>query len=221
VAVAEQTHVDERLQRWAPIAAGGAIAAFALFQALNGRHRGGRGGKGTGMIARRGSDTRDQLSGDRGTHVEEAVTINRPAAELYRFWRNFENLPKFMKHLEAVANRDEGVSHWVAKGPAGTRVEWDARIINDVDGRLIAWQSLRGSMVATAGSVHFDDTSDGTVVRVHFQYRPPAGKLGATIAYAFGEEPTIQVREDLRRFKQLMETGEIPTTDGQPTGRRR
>ena len=137
--------------------------------------------------------------------MEESVVINRPAAELYRFWRDFENLPTFMTLLETVAIRDAGVSHWVAKGPGGMRVEWDARIINDVDGRIIAWQSLRGSTIATAGSVHFEETPGGTEVRVHLQYRPPAGKLGSAVAWLFGEEPTIQVREDLQRFKQLME----------------
>jgi uncharacterized membrane protein len=202
------------------MAAGSAIAVYALYRALGvTRHR--PRGKGTGMTANRGSDTRQQLGGDKGTHVEEAVTINRPAAELYRFWRDFENLPKFMKHLESVAIRDAGVSHWVAKGPGGMRAEWDARIINDLQNRLIAWQSLAGSRIATAGSVNFNETPRGTEVRVHFQYRSPAGKLGSAVAWLFGEEPSMQVREDLRRFKQLMETGEISTIDGQPSGRRR
>jgi uncharacterized membrane protein len=217
VAVAEQIDV-RHLERWVPIAAGSAIAAYALYRALGPRRHHGN-GKGTGMIANRGSDTRQQLGGRHGTHVEQSIVINRPAAELYRFWRDFENLPKFMKHLESVAIRDGGVSHWVAKGPGGMHVEWDARIINDVDDRIIAWQSLSGSRIATAGSVNFDETDRGTEVRVHFQYRPPAGKLGSAVAWLFGEEPGIQVRDDLRRFKQLMETGEIATTEGQPSGR--
>ena len=177
--------------------------------------------RGTGIIADRGSDTRQQLGGARGVHVEESVTINKPIGDLFRFWRNFENLPSFMEHLESVAMRDEGISHWVAKGPAGVNVEWDARIINEVDNKIIAWQSLAGSTIATAGSVHFDETEHGTRVRVHLQYNPPAGRLGAAVARLFGEEPHQTVREDLRRFKQLMETGEIPTTDGQPSGRRK
>jgi uncharacterized membrane protein len=175
--------------------------------------------RGTGRIADRDSNTRQKLGGRRGIHVEESVTINRPIAEVYRFWRNFENLPQFMQHLESVSVREEGISHWVAKGP-GMNVEWDARIINEIDNRLIAWQSLDGSMVATAGSVNFDETPRGTQVRVRLQYSPPAGKLGAAVAWLFGEEPNLQVRDDLRRFKALLEAGEIPTSEGQPSGRR-
>jgi uncharacterized membrane protein len=176
--------------------------------------------KGIGVAADRDSDTRRTLRGSRGIHVEESVTINRPVAELYRFWRDFENLPTFMQHLEAVSVREEGITHWVAKGPAGMKVEWDARIINEVEHKVIGWQSLKGSTVSTAGSVSFAETPHGTKVRVHFQYSPPGGKLGAVVARIFGEEPNQTVREDLRRFKQLMETGEIPTTEGQPSGRR-
>jgi uncharacterized membrane protein len=176
--------------------------------------------RGTGTVADRNSDTRRRLGGPRGIHVEESVTINRPIAEVFRFWRNFENLPQFMAHLERVAVREEGISHWVAKGPAGTHVEWDARIINEIDNKLIGWQSLEGSTVATAGSVNFDETEHGTRVRVHLQYEPPAGRIGALIAKIFGEEPSQTVREDLRRFKRLLETGEIPTIEGQTSGRR-
>lgn len=176
--------------------------------------------RGTGIIADRGSDTRLKLGGPRGVHVEESITINRPIAEVYRFWRDFENLPQFMQHLESVAQREEGISHWVAKGPAGTTIEWDARIINEIDNKVIGWQSLEGSTISTAGSVHFDETEHGTRVRVHLQYSPPGGKLGAAVARLFGEEPGTQVREDLRRFKALMEAGEIPTIQGQSSGRR-
>jgi uncharacterized membrane protein len=168
--------------------------------------------KGTGVIADRGSDTRAQLGGMRGIHVEESVTINRPLGELYRFWRNFENLPQFMQHLESVAMREEGISHWIAKGPAGMGVEWDARIINEVDNKLIGWQSLEGSTISTAGSVNFDEDPNGTRVTVHLQYHPPGGKLGAAVAKLFGEEPNQTIREDLRRFKQLMETGRARST---------
>jgi uncharacterized membrane protein len=101
------------------------------------------------------------------------------------------------------------------------KVEWDARIINEIDNKVIGWQSLEGSTVSTAGSVNFDVTPHGTRVTVHLQYNPPAGRLGAAVAWLFGEEPNVQVREDLRRLKQLFETGEIATTAGQPSGRRR
>ena len=237
-----------RVERWLSMVAGGALAAYALkrrevpggaaaiagaallyrgatghcdvYQALGINHRDVTAReKGTGVIADRGSDTRAQLGGLRGIHVEESATISRPLPELYRFWRNFENLPQFMEHLEAVAAREEGISHWVAKGPAGMQVEWDARIINEVENKVIGWQSLAGSTIATAGSVNFDEDPHGTRVTVHLQYNPPGGKLGAAVAKMFGEEPNQTIREDLRRLKQLMEAGEIPTTEGQPSGR--
>jgi uncharacterized membrane protein len=124
-----------------------------------------------------------------------------------------------MQHLEGV--RAEGSrSHWVACGPLGHRVEWDAEIITDSVNELIGWRSLPGSEVDTAGSVHFRELPEGrgTEVRVSLKYDPPAGKLGAAVARLFGASPQSQVREDLRRFKQFMETGEIPTTAGQPRG---
>jgi uncharacterized membrane protein len=197
--------------------AAGAVAAYAITKRQG--HRPTQ--HGTGVIADRDSDTRRRLGGAAGIHVEEAVTVSRPPSEVFRFWRNFENLPRFMNHLRAVSQREAGISHWVARGPAGMNVEWDARIINEIDGRLIAWQSLEGSEVSTAGSVNFRETPRGTEVRVHLQYNPPAGKLGAAVARLLGEEPTVQIHDDLRRFKQLIETGEIPTTKGQPVGGRR
>ena len=206
----------KNIERWLPVVAVGALAAYAIRRGLTSAPR----EKGTGRIADDGSDTRRYLSGPRGIHVEHSVLIAKPAAQLYRFWRNFENLPKFMQHLQSVATREEGISHWVATGPRGMLVEWDARIINEVENKVIAWQSLKGSMVATAGSVNFEETERGTVVHVHLQYNPPGGRLGAAVAYVFGEEPNLQVQEDLRRFKRLMETGEIPTIEGQSSGRR-
>ncbi len=146
-----------------------------------------------------------------GVKVERSVTINRPVVEVYRFWRNFENLPRFMDHLESVTVIDENRSHWVAKGPAGTSVEWDAVIHNEIDDELIAWRSLPGSEVNNAGSVHFTPTANGTgtEVRVVLSYEPPAGKVGAAVARLLGEEPSKQVDDDLRRFKQVMDSGDI------------
>ncbi len=148
-----------------------------------------------------------------GTKVEQSVTINRPVLEVYRFWRNFENLPRFMDHLEAVTVIDETRSHWVAKGPAGTRAEWDAVIHNEIDDELIAWRSLPGSEINNAGSVHFTPSADGagTEVRVVLSYDPPAGKIGVAFAKLLGEEPLKQVAEDLRRLKQVMDSGEVVT----------
>jgi uncharacterized membrane protein len=155
----------------------------------------------------------------KGIKVEESVTVNRPVLEVYRFWRNFENLPRFMDHLESVTVIDENQSHWVAKGPAGARVEWDAVIHNEIDDELIAWRSLPGSEVNNAGSVHFTPTPQGgTEVRVVLSYDPPAGRLGAVVAKLLGEEPSRQVRDDLRRLKQVMDAGEVPATT-RPAGR--
>ena len=154
--------------------------------------------------------------------VERSVTINHPRAELYRFWRNFENLPSIMRHLESVTVLGPDRSHWKAKAPAGLSVEWDAVIINEIENELIAWKSVDEAEVANAGSVHFSDAGEGrgTILRVVLEYDPPAGKLGAAVAKLLGEEPDVQVRDDLRRFKQMLEAGEIPTTEGQPSGRK-
>lgn len=144
-----------------------------------------------------------------GVRVEESIVLNRPRSEVYRFWRNLENLPRFMDHLEAVTVLDSERSHWVAKGPAGTRVEWDAVIHNEIPNELLAWRSLEGSEVDNAGSVHFMPTETGdTEVRVVLRYDPPAGRVGAAVARLFGEEPSRQVAEDLRRLKQVVEAGE-------------
>jgi uncharacterized membrane protein len=144
-----------------------------------------------------------------GLRVEQTVIIDRPAEELYRFWRNFENLPRFMDHLESVTMLGPERSHWVAKGPMGTKVEWDADIHSEIPGELIAWRSLPDSDVDHAGSVHFTPAgTSSTEVRVLLRYDPPAGRLGAAVAGLFGEEPSRQVADDLRRLKQVMEAGE-------------
>jgi uncharacterized membrane protein len=157
-----------------------------------------------------------------GVKVEHAVTINKPAAELYRYWRNLSQLPRFMEHLKDVRETGGNRSHWVASGPLGMSVEWDAEIITDTPNETISWRSLDGSDIDTAGSVHFTPApaGRGTEVRVSLKYDPPAGQLGAAIAKLFGESPDHQVRADLARFKSLMETGEVASTAGQPSGRR-
>jgi uncharacterized membrane protein len=165
-----------------------------------------------------------RLNGARGAgfiHLTQAVTINRSPEELYRSWRDFQNLPRFMKHLESVRVTGDRRSHWVAKAPGGRTVEWDAEITEDRPNELIAWRSLEGGGVGNVGSVRFDRAPDGrgSIVRVEMRYSPPAGAPGATVAKLFGENPEWQVKDDLRRFKQVMETGEIITTEGQPAGR--
>jgi uncharacterized membrane protein len=143
--------------------------------------------------------------------VEKTVTVNRSAEEIHRFWRNFENLPRVMNHLKAVRSIDDRRSHWVAKGPAGMEVEWDAEITEDQEARRIGWRSLEGSDIYTAGLVDFEPIPEGggTVVRVSLEYRPPAGKAGAALAKLFGRDPGRQIAKDLGQFKQILETGEI------------
>jgi len=154
--------------------------------------------------------------------VERAITIGMSPAQLYSFWRNFENLPQFMAHLEDVSVQDNQRSHWVAKGPAGTQFEWDAEVTEDQPNQLIAWRSLPDAQVPNQGTVRFQPAPGhrGTEVRVTMQYDPPAGPLGAAIAKLFGEEPNVQVDSDLRRLKQKLEAGEIATIEGQPSGTR-
>lgn len=158
---------------------------------------------------------------NQGIKVEKSVTINKAPAELYKFWRDFENLPKFMQHVESVRVDDDKHSHWVVKAPAGRTVAWDATIHNERENELIAWRSIDGQ-IRNAGTVTFKPAPSGrgTEVKVTLEYEPPAhtGALGATIAKLFGEEPAIQVADDLRHFKQLMEAGEIATVEGQPHG---
>ena len=148
------------------------------------------------------------------TLVGRTVTINRPARELYEFWRDLRNLPLFMENIESIDVFDEQRSHWRVKGPADSTVEWDSLITEDIPGELIAWQSAEGAGVPNTGRIEFRDSGNGrgTVVSATIAYDPPAGKLGKLFAKVFQREPKIQARRDLRRFKQLMETGEIPTS---------
>jgi uncharacterized membrane protein len=141
--------------------------------------------------------------------VTKSFQIRRPAQELYEFWRHLENLPRFMRHLESVEQIDHRRSRWTAKGPLGTQVHWESEITRDVPGEEIAWQSLPGEGVENRGVVRFKPVpSGGTELQVAMQYRPPAGRLGSSLAKLFGEEPQIQVEDDLRRFKNLIESGE-------------
>jgi len=158
-------------------------------------------------------NTRDALGGSRGVIVERSVTIYRPPQEVYSYWRQFENLPRFMYHLEEVRDLGGNRSQWTAKGPLGTTVSWQAEIIRDVPPEMISWRTLADADVVSAGSVWFKPAGadHGTEVRVKLQYDPPAGKVGATAAWLLGEDPQQEIDEDLHRFKQLLETGEIST----------
>lgn len=153
-------------------------------------------------------------------HVKKSVTINRSPAEIYQFWRNFENLPRFMAHLESVTVTGEKTSFWKAKAPLGTTVEWNAEITSDQENERIGWQSTEGSDIPNAGVVEFNPTVNrGTEVRVVLTYEAPGGQLGAMFAKLFGEEPSQQVYGDLCRLKSIMEAGEIIRVEGQTSGR--
>jgi uncharacterized membrane protein len=160
-------------------------------------------------------------SGAFDVRIERAVTIGKSPEECYRFWRDLENLPKFMSHLQSVRNTGENRSHWIALGPGGARVEWDAQILNDRPNECISWRTLEGADVDHSGSVHFHRAPGGrgTIVRVTMYYSPPAMGAGAAVARLLGQHPEQQVAKDLRRLKQVMETGEAITTEGQPAGR--
>jgi uncharacterized membrane protein len=151
-----------------------------------------------------------------GIQVKKSIAINSSPEELYRFWRDFENLPRFMNHLESVKETGNGRSHWVAKAPAGSTVEWDAEIVEERDGELISWRSLEGSDVDNSGSVSFVRATGGrgTIVTVELEYNPPGGVIGAGVAKLFGEEPEQQVYDDLRCLKQVIETGEVVISEG-------
>ena len=224
------------IERWLSVAAGTGLALYGISRrrrsgwmltALGGMliERGATGHCRTYELlgvntAGTGEDTRRALGGHAGAHVEESITINRPIEELYRFWRNLENLPQFMHHLESVERVTDSLSRWRARGPGGKLVEWNAEIINEVPNKVIGWRSIEGSDVVSAGSVNFEEAGPGrgTHVRVRMQYSPPGGRVGAAVARLMGRDAASDIREDLRRFKQLVETGEVSTTKDQPRG---
>jgi uncharacterized membrane protein len=168
------------------------------------------------------ASARPRSATGQGIAVRRSITVARPQDEVYRFWRNLENLPRFMRHLESVEVRDDRRSHWCAKAPARTAVEWDAEIVEDEPGRRIAWRSLEGATVPNAGAVTFAAAPGdrGTEIHVELDYSPPGGAVGATIAKLFGEEPSQQIADDLRRLKQILEVGEVVIAKS-PAGRRR
>ena len=157
-----------------------------------------------------------------GISVEKGVTIGVPPEQLYSFWRNFENLPRFMSHLKSVTVQDGGRSHWVANAPAGSEVAWDAELTDDQPNRRVAWRSLEGATVPNEGFVEFKaaPAGRGSELRVSLKYSPPAGVIGAAVARLFGEEPRQQIEHDLHQLKRLLEVGAQPTTEGQSSGRK-
>lgn len=157
-----------------------------------------------------------------GVKVVRRITVNRSAEELFRYWRRFENLPTFIEHLESVTELPGGRSHWITKSAAGKTFQWDAEIINEKPPALLAWRSLDGADIPNAGTVRFDPAPPGrgTEVTITLEFAPPAGALGKSLAKLLGESPELTIHDDLRRFKCVLETGELPTTSGQPVGPR-
>lgn len=214
-------------EKWGSLITGGALVLMGLKQ---GSLRGALLALAGGGLALHGAtgkkslqETASQATGmNKPIQVEKSATIfNKSPEELYKFWRNLENLPTFMKHLKSVQVIDQTRSHWVANAPLGESVEWDAEIVQDQENQLIAWASVEGADVENSGFVRFQPapTGRGTEVKVVMEYVPPGGTIGAAIAKLFGEEPEQQIGDELRRFKMLMEAGEIATTEGQPSGR--
>lgn len=229
-------------ERWLSIAGGAALALYAMRRrspaslalAAGSAALIGRGTTGHSPVYERlGVDTADPYAIRRNVLAavlptrklvaERALTILRPRHEVYAFWRNLENLPQFMEHLESVTVMSDGRSHWVTRAPIGKPVSWDAEITEDIEDRVIAWRSLPESAIKTSGQVQFSDAPEGrgTVVRARIHYSAPGGKIAQEISRFFGESAEQQLREDLRRFKQVMEAGETPTTKGQPHGQRK
>jgi uncharacterized membrane protein len=178
-------------------------------------------GAGLAYVAARALMNNDGASVARDVHIEKSIAIEKSPEELFSFWRDFTNLPLFMRNLDSVTVLDATRSHWVARGPAGTHVEWDAEIYNEIENELIAWRSTENADVVNAGSVRFQKapTGHGTFVRVTMNYNSPAGTVGASLAQLLGVDPGQLIKEDLRRLKQLAEAGEIATIDGQTSGR--
>jgi uncharacterized membrane protein len=172
------------------------------------------------ITAQRLSETKGYISEDGRVRVVKNVFINKSPEECYRFWRNFENFPTFMRHLVSVEQKEGNRSHWVAKGPAGAKVAWDAEIVEDRPNEILIWRSLPGSSISNRGSVRFEPAPSGrgTYLIVDLEYEPPAGMVGVGIAKLFREEPAVQLTDDLRRCKQMIEVGEIILSDGSPTG---
>jgi uncharacterized membrane protein len=225
-----QTHAKNvgNIERWGSVLGGAALTAYGLKRrslggaalALVGAGLVYRGVTGQCQCYRAlGINTARDGDPTQRIKIEKAITVNKSPAELYHFWRHLENLPRFMAHLRSVQSTGPRRSHWIANAPMKIPAEWDTEITEERENALIAWRSLEGSRIPNEGSVRFQRAPGGrgTEARVTLTYVPPIGKLGAAIAKLFGEEPGQQLAEDLRRFKALMETGEIPTIEGQPS----
>lgn len=203
---------------WVSVASGGALAVYGIVRR---NWTGAAAATAGGLLVYGGVQMARQDSGL--LRIVRSVTINRPIEEVYSFWHNFENFPKFMDHLDSVTVTSSRSSRWRARGPMKTSIEWEAEIVDEQPNQFIVWRSRPGAMIPNRGSVEFRNAPafrGGTEIVVSLEYGAPGGRFGRAIAMLFGEEPEQQIHEDLRHFKQLMEAGEIPTTEGQPSGRR-
>ncbi len=208
------------VERVASLVGGGALAAWGVKRLVERRSAANFGlTAAAGLLLANGIRGREARL--RRVSMDSTFTINKPPEEVFRFWRNFDNLPRFMQHLESVQCSGDR-SHWTARGPMGARLSWDAEIVDEKDNEWIVWKSLPESPLAMTGSVQFRRAAGnrGTVISVAIQYLPMVGGVGRMLSNLLGEVPERQLKEELRRFKQLMEAGEIPTTEGQPSGRR-
>lgn len=205
---------------WTALVTGGALAAYGMSRRSPRALAFGLAG---GLVALQGAKAGPAANlFRRELREQRTVTINRPAAELYEFWRNEENAPLWMEHIERVISLSSTHSRWVMRGPGGTAIEWESEITEDRHGHAIAWRSVPGSKIEQAGRVEFEELANGrgTEVRLKMIYHMPGGIFGSSLATVLGFDPEQQMRENLRHFKMLMEAGEIATTIGQPHGPR-
>jgi uncharacterized membrane protein len=223
----QQVNVGD-VERWLSVIGGGALVLYGLRRSLGHLalmlggsalvYRGLTGYCGFYQALGVSTAQRDRSS---GRTLEATVTVNKPAAEVYRFWRRLENHPRFMKHLESVVSMGNQRSHWVARVPMQGSIEWDAEVVEERENALLSWRSLPGAEVANAGTVRFRELPNnrGTEVRLRMEYAPPGGIVGAALGRLLSTLSVWQLKEDLRRFRQLVEAGETATINDQPSGR--
>ena len=208
----------QSVSQFGVIAGASALALYGLFR----RNKTGLAlATAGGLVAYNYKQARSQTQSSKQT-ATAVFRVNATSNEAYRLWHNFENLPRFMAHLAAVRVLDDRRSEWTAKGPLDSCVRWSAEITEDKPNRRIAWRSLPGSQLETSGWVEFRDDPQGrgSTVRAQVEYSNPVGALGIGLLTAMGKNPNFVVKEDLRRFKALLEAGETPTTVGQTHGPR-
>lgn len=211
---------DTRARQLGSLLGGGSLVLYGLSR----RSLPGLGlaaaGSGLAYLGARSAKSQSNNGKRQAVQVQQAVTVYRPVAEVYGEWSNLENLSNILSHVTSVKTIGDGRSRWVAEGPGQTKVEWEAETTEEKQNEIIAWRSVGDSKVQNAGVVRFRQLPEGrgTEIHVALEYTPPAGVLGAALSRLAGKGPTQQIYEDLHRFKQLMEAGEIATTEGQPRG---